>query len=110
MIQKDSMIKRGNLPINLTKLCYIDDYEGNYCLFYKNVPMIVVNYQFWTEDIGVKADYLDYGEGEKGFSILIDVPTYDENKKLVHVDHVYYGLFDNLKEFQEWLKTPIFLY
>lgn len=104
------MIKKSDLPIPLTNLCYIDNYENNSCLFYKNIPMIVVNYQFWTEDIDVKADYINYGEGEKGYTILIDIPIYDEKKKLVHTDHVYYGLFETLAKIEEWLKKPYFLY
>lgn len=104
------MIKRSDLPLDLTNKCYIDNFEGNFCLFYKNVPMIIVNYQFWTEDIDVKGDYIDYGDDEKGFSLLIDVPSYDEDKKLAHLDHVYYGLFETLYDFEEWLTNPVFLY
>jgi hypothetical protein len=103
------MIKKAELPFDIKSFCYIDSYEGNYCLFFKQIPMIVVNYQFWTEDIQVRCDYIDYGENEKGYTILIDVPSY-ENGKLLNVDHVYYGLFKSLKEFNEWFEEPYFLY
>ena len=99
------MIKKSELPLDMTAHCYIDIFENNYCLFYKTIPMIIVNYQFWTEDISVKADYIDYSEDEKGYTMLINVPSYD-NGKLVQVDHVYYGLFKTIGEFGEWLENP----
>jgi hypothetical protein len=103
------MIKKNELPIELTHLCYIDYYDDNYCLFYKDVPMIIVNYQFWTEDIVVKGDYINYDKEEKGYTILIDIPSYEKGK-LVNIDHVYYGLFDSLKDFDDWLREPYYLY
>jgi hypothetical protein len=103
------MVKKNDLPIDLTEKCYIDNFDGNFCLFYKNIPMIIVNYQFWTEDLIVKGDYIDYNEDEKGYTILINIPSYEKGK-LIHVDHVYYGLFENLNEFDEWLEDPYYLY
>ena len=103
------MIRKSELPLDLTNLCYIDLFESNYCLFYKSIPMIIVSYQFWTEDISVKADYIDYNEEEKGYTLLINVPSY-EGGKLSQVDHVYYGLFKTLAEFDEWLESPYYLY
>ncbi|HOJ64009.1 MAG TPA: hypothetical protein PLE45_06270 [Spirochaetota bacterium] len=104
------MIRDKDLPIDLIKYCYIDKYDNEYCLFYKGLPLIIVNYQFWTEDIQVKADYIDNGEDEKGYSILIDMPIYDKNNNLVKIEHIYYGLFQNLADFEKWLKNPYFLY
>jgi hypothetical protein len=103
------MVRKNDLPLDLTSQCYIDFFDGNYCLFYKNIPMIIVNYQFWTEDISVKADFIDYSEDEKGYTLLINVPSYEDGK-LSHVDHVYYGLFKTLNEFNEWLENPYYLY
>ncbi len=100
----------GKIPRDLIKYCYIDRYENDYCLFYKGLPLIIVNYQFWTEDIRVKADYIDYGENEKGYTILIDMPVYDQNNELIKIEHIYYGLFENLKDFENWLEDPYFLY
>jgi hypothetical protein len=102
-------MKKTDLPVDITPKCYIDSYDGNHCLFYDQIPMIVVNYEFWTEDIKVRGDYIDYGSDEKGYTILIDVPSY-ENGKLVHIDHIYYGLFKTMDEFENWLKEPYFLY
>ncbi|OHD11374.1 MAG: hypothetical protein A2086_08955 [Spirochaetes bacterium GWD1_27_9] len=103
------MLRKKDLPVELTHSCYIDFYDGNYCLFYKSIPMIIVNYQFWTEDIKVRGDYIDYDPDENGYTILIDIPTYEDGK-LTHIDHIYYGLFDTLKEFDEWLTNPYYLY
>ena len=103
-------MRKKDLPIDLIKYCYIDKYENEYCLFYKGLPLIVVNYQFWTEDIKVKADYIDYGENERGYTILIDIPVYDKDNKLVKIEHIYYGLFENLSDFKNWLDAPYFLY
>jgi len=102
-------MKKKDLPLDITSKCYIDDYEGNFCLFYNKVPLIVVNYEFWTEDIKIKVDYINYGDNEKGYSVLIDVPYYNEGK-LINIDHVYYGLFKSLSEIDIWLKDPYFLY
>lgn len=107
---KATTIKKIELPLNLTNLCYIGKYDGEYSLFYKKIPMILVNYPFWTEDIKIQGDYIDYSDGEKGYSILIDLPIYCENKRLIRVEHIYYGLFDELKSFEEWLENPCFLY
>ena len=104
------MIKKKDLPIDLIDYCYIDVYDLNYCLFYKGVPLILVNYQFWTEDISVKGDYINYDEDEKGYTILIDIPSYDDKGRLEKMDHVYYGLFDSLYEFEKWLEDPYFIY
>ena len=103
------MVRKKDLPIDITKQCYIDYFDGNYCLFYKEVPMIIVNYQFWTEDILVRGDYIDYNTDERGYSILIDIPSYN-NGKLTHIDHVYYGLFETVREFEDWLDSPYYLY
>jgi len=104
------MLKKNDLPIDLIDNCYIDLYEGSYCLFYKGIPLILVNYQFWTEDITVLGDYIDYGDNEKGYTILIDIPSYDDKGNLLKLDHVYYGLFGNLIEFENWLNEPYFIY
>jgi hypothetical protein len=103
------MLRKSDMPLDITSKCYVDYYDGNYCLFYQKIPMIVLNYQFITEDVNVRGDYIDYGEDEKGYTILIDVPSYQDGK-LIHLDHVYYGLFRNLVEFEKWLKEPTFLY
>jgi len=103
-------IKNRQLPIDITDQCYIDTYENVRCLYYKNVPLILVNYPFWTEDIVVRAGYIDYNKTEKGYSLLIDVPQYDNKGKLIKVDNIYYGLFSTKKEFEDWLNNPTFFY
>ena len=103
------MLKKNDLPLNLTEKCHIGIFESAYCLFYKVIPLLHVNYQFWTEDIVVIGDYINYSEDEKGYSLLIDVPTYQDGK-LIKVDHVYYGLFDRIADFDNWLTDPWFLY
>lgn len=104
------MLSKKDLPYDITNKCYIDLFQSNYCLFYQKVPLIVVKYTFWTEDIHVYCDYIDYNEDERGYTLLIDVPSYDENMKRDVVDHVYYGLFYTIKELESWLKNPYLLY
>ncbi len=103
-------IKKKELPRDITEMCYIDIYESMRCLYYKNVPLIVMNYPFWTEDIVVRAGYIDYNKTEKGYSLLIDVPQYDNKGRLTKIEHIYYGLFSTIKEFEDWLDNPTFFY
>ena len=37
---------KPKLPITITNHCYIGMYDNNYCLFYKDVPLIMVKYPF----------------------------------------------------------------
>ena len=101
---------KPKLPITITNHCYIGMYDNNYCLFYKDVPLIMVKYPFWTEHINVMCDYINYNESERGYTVLIDVPSYDEHYKLINLEHVYYGLFNSLQDLMKWLDKPYFIY
>lgn len=104
------MLSKKDLPYDITNKCYIDVFQSDYCLFYQKVPLIIMKYTFWTEDIHVKCAYIDYSESERGYTLLIDLPNYDANLKFDGVDHVYYGLFCTIKELESWLKEPYSLY